>query len=67
MSFKRALLTTILVSAPMLASAQPVSGLYIAGGAGVNWINNPSKWDLSGSTVPGNFGLPQNVTVNNAG
>jgi outer membrane protein OmpA-like peptidoglycan-associated protein len=71
MRFKRALLTTAMVSAAVLtsgyASAQPVTGLYIGAGAGLNWINNPSTFDLSGDTVPGNFGLPPNVTVSDAG
>jgi OOP family OmpA-OmpF porin len=71
MSLKRALLATALVStamlAPGLASAQPVTGLYIGAGAGANWINNPEKFDLSGDTVRGNFGLPQNTTINNVG
>jgi outer membrane protein OmpA-like peptidoglycan-associated protein len=71
MLLKRALLTTALVSASVLASglasAQPVTGLYIGAGAGANWINNPSSFDLSGDAVPGNFGLPPNVTVSDAG
>jgi len=67
MTLKKALLATALLSVPALANAQPVTGLYIGAGAGVNWINNPEKFDLSGSTVAGNFGLPPNVTVNNAG
>jgi len=71
MNFKRALLATALVSAPLLAmgqaSAQPVTGLYIGAGAGANWVNNPSKFDLSGDTAPGNFGLPPNVRIDNAG
>ena len=72
MSLKRALLATALVSAPLLASmgsasAQPVTGLYIGAGAGANWINNPSKFDLSGDTAPGNFGLPPGTTLNNVG
>ncbi|MCO6419571.1 OmpA family protein [Siccirubricoccus sp. KC 17139] len=67
MSLKRALLATTLLAAPTLASAQPVSGLYIGVGAGGNWINNPSKFDISGNTVTGNFGLPENVRVDNVG
>ncbi|MFC7543015.1 hypothetical protein ACFQU2_31030 [Siccirubricoccus deserti] len=52
---------------PALANAQPVTGLYIGAGAGVNWINNPERWDISGNTVAGNFGLPPGVQINNAG
>jgi outer membrane protein OmpA-like peptidoglycan-associated protein len=67
MKFKRALLATALLSVPALANAQPVTGLYIGAGAGVNWINNPERWDISGNTVAGNFGLPPGVQINNAG
>ncbi|TCZ59912.1 OmpA family protein [Roseicella aquatilis] len=67
MSLKRALLAATILAAPAAASAQPVTGLYIGAGAGVNWINNPSNFDLSGDAARGNFGLPPNVTINNAG
>ncbi|WP_149541264.1 OmpA family protein [Siccirubricoccus phaeus] len=67
MNLKRALLATTLLAAPTLASAQPVSGLYVGVGAGGNWINNPEKFDVSGAETPGNFGLPSNVRVDNVG
>ncbi len=41
MSLRKSLLATALLPAlalPSLASAQPVTGLYIAAGAGVNWL-----------------------------
>jgi OOP family OmpA-OmpF porin len=41
MSFRKSLLATALLPAlalPGLAQAQPVSGVYIAAGAGVNWL-----------------------------
>ena len=39
MRFKQALLgATLLATLPAVASAQTVNGLYIAGGAGVNWV-----------------------------
>ncbi|HEV7264659.1 MAG TPA: OmpA family protein [Falsiroseomonas sp.] len=38
MNFRTSLLATTLLVVPGLAAAQPVSGLYIAGGAGVNWL-----------------------------
>ena len=67
MSFKRALLAATILSLPVIAAgtaqAQPVSGLYIAGGGGVNWVQNPADIDLRGGT----FGLPPNSGVNNAG
>jgi OOP family OmpA-OmpF porin len=74
MTLKRALLAATILAAPLVAplaaSAQPVTGLYIGAGAGVNWVNSPSKFDLSGESrdvSAGNFGLPSNVTVNNVG
>jgi len=67
MTLKRVLLAATILATPVVASAQPVTGLYIGLGAGANWIQNPSKFDLSGSSTPGNFGLPSNVVVNDAG
>jgi len=51
MSLKRALLATTAVALPLLAglgsaSAQPVTGLYIGAGAGVNWVANPEHIDI---------------------
>ncbi|MBV1798025.1 OmpA family protein [Siccirubricoccus sp. G192] len=63
MSIRQALLAATMLSLPAMASAQPVTGLYLGAGAGVNWRENPSDINLSGGT----FGLPQNVTVTNAG
>jgi hypothetical protein len=40
MSFKNTLLTAALASLPVLAQAQPISGLYLGGGAGANWLQN---------------------------
>ena len=54
MSLKRALLAATILTVPAVASAQPVTGLYIGAGAGANFINNPEKWDLRGSAAPGN-------------
>ena len=64
MTFRRTLLAaTMLVALPFAAGAQPVTGLYIGLGAGVNWTNNPERVDLSG---PG-FGLPPGATLRNQG
>jgi len=46
MTFRNALLGTALLLAPGIAAAQPVSGLYIAGGLGANWL---MESDLSSS------------------
>ncbi len=40
MRLRLALLATATMGLPVLASAQPVSGLYVAGGAGVNFLQN---------------------------
>jgi outer membrane protein OmpA-like peptidoglycan-associated protein len=40
MSLRKALLATTLLLVPGVASAQPVRGLYIAAGAGVNWLQD---------------------------
>jgi OmpA-OmpF porin, OOP family len=67
MTLKKALLAATILATPVAASAQPVTGLYVGAGAGVNWISNPEKWDISGSAAPGNFGLTNNTTITNAG
>lgn len=46
MQFRKALLATTLLMAPGIAAAQPVSGLYIAGGFGANWLQ---ETDLTSS------------------
>ncbi len=40
MRLKHALLATAAMLLPVAAQAQPVSGLYIAGGAGLNWLQD---------------------------
>ena len=40
MSLKKALLAATMLSLPLAAQAQPVTGLYIAGGAGFNWMQS---------------------------
>ncbi|MFC0409299.1 OmpA family protein [Roseomonas elaeocarpi] len=40
MSFRKALLAATVVSLPLAAQAQPVSGVYIAGGGGANWVQS---------------------------
>jgi outer membrane protein OmpA-like peptidoglycan-associated protein len=43
MKLRAALLGTTLLTLPLAAQAQPVTGLYIAAGAGVNWLQNTSS------------------------
>jgi outer membrane protein OmpA-like peptidoglycan-associated protein len=40
MSLKKALLAATVLALPVAAQAQPVSGLYIAGGLGANWLQD---------------------------
>jgi outer membrane protein OmpA-like peptidoglycan-associated protein len=48
MSLKKALLAATVMSLPLAAQAQPVTGLYIAGGVGANWLGNFDSLNLSG-------------------
>ena len=43
MGFRKALLAATVLMAPAIAQAQPVNGLYVAAGAGFNWLNNISE------------------------
>ena len=40
MSLRKALLAATVLALPLSAQAQPVTGVYVAGGAGVNWLSN---------------------------
>ena len=40
MSLRKVLLAATVVSLPLAAQAQPVSGVYIAGGGGANWVQS---------------------------
>jgi opacity protein-like surface antigen len=40
MNLRNALLTATIVAAPLTAFAQPVTGLYVSGGAGINMMMN---------------------------
>jgi len=43
MSIRKTLLATTVLMAPAIAQAQPVTGVYVAAGAGVNWLSNISE------------------------
>ena len=52
MSLKKALLAATVLSLPVAAQAQPVSGLYIAGGVGANYRENAeATTEIRGATV----------------
>ena len=64
MSLRKALLAATMLTLPAaVASAQPVSGPYIGAGAGANWINNPERFDISGSEARAIAGLPASADV----
>ncbi len=46
MTFRKMLLATGIVVAPVAAQAQPVTGLYIGGGAGLNWLTDSDGGNL---------------------
>ena len=48
MQLRSALLAATMLATPIAASAQPVTGLYIGGGVGVNFTQ---KENVSGATV----------------
>ena len=68
MSFRKTLLAATVLMAPAIAQAQPVTGLYVAGGAGVNWLGSTSAPltgiapDFGNGATP--FSFPANVSFN---
>jgi len=54
MNFKNTLLAaSFLLAVPQLAQAQPIAGLYVGGGAGVNFLQNEK---IEGSSLPHHMG-----------
>ena len=53
MKFRGALLAASILAMPMLASAQPVTGLYLGAGAGVNIMQDESIKSVDGFATPG--------------
>jgi outer membrane protein OmpA-like peptidoglycan-associated protein len=54
MIFKNTLLAaSFLLAVPQLAQAQPISGLYVGGGAGINFLQNEK---IEGSSLPHHMG-----------
>ncbi len=58
MSFRKTLLAATMLALPLAAQAQPVSGIYVAAGAGANWLSdntaNPNfvQTNATGTLVP---------------
>ena len=46
MTVRRVLLAATMLAAPAIAQAQPVTGLYIGGGAGLNWLTDSDGGNL---------------------
>jgi outer membrane protein OmpA-like peptidoglycan-associated protein len=46
MTVRRVLLAATILAAPAIAQAQPVTGLYIGGGAGLNWLTDSDGGNL---------------------
>ena len=53
MSLRKALLAATVLSLPLAAQAQPVTGLYVGGGAGLNLHQNSSDGGLEIKSSPG--------------
>jgi OOP family OmpA-OmpF porin len=52
MKFRTALVAATMLALPLAANAQPISGLYVGGGAGVNIMTNENfKLNLGGGAV----------------
>jgi len=61
MKFKNTLLAAALVSLPVLAQAQPVSGPYVAAGAGANLLNGTDvTGNINGTSVDSNTSVDFN-------
>ena len=64
MTFRKTLLAATMLAVPLGAQAQPVNGLYVAGGAGANWlgsVSNPTYLVEMGIYTPSNTNVQYNV------
>ena len=62
MKARTVLLTATMLTVPVMVQAQPVTGLYVAGGAGLNWLTDSDGGNLqsfidSTDINPNNLGL----------
>ncbi|MBW8271530.1 outer membrane protein, partial [Caldovatus aquaticus] len=53
MSLRKALLAATMLSLPLAAQAQPVTGLYVGAGAGANWHQNSTDDGVKIESSPG--------------
>ncbi|MFL1462261.1 OmpA family protein [Roseococcus sp. DSY-14] len=64
MSLKKALLAATVLSLPVAAQAQPITGLYIGAGAGANYrVENDNNLPAGPRQLAANAGLQQNGKV----
>ncbi len=69
MTKTRALLLASALALPVAAEAQPVTGIYIAGGAGLNWLTDSDGGNLQRflddtNVNPNNLGLTPSAGFN---
>ena len=55
MKFRNVLLAATIIAVPGIASAQPLTGLYIGAGAGVNWLQDEHLGAPTGGAASGNL------------
>jgi outer membrane protein OmpA-like peptidoglycan-associated protein len=69
MMMRKVLLAATMLAVPALAQAQPVTGLYVGGGAGLNWLTDSDGGNLqsfidSTDINPNNLGLTPSGNFN---
>jgi outer membrane protein OmpA-like peptidoglycan-associated protein len=57
MSLRKALLAATVMALPVAAQAQPVDGLYVGAGAGINWLQNTDVEASDGTSAKAKFDL----------
>ena len=58
MSLRKALMAATILSLPLAAQAQPITGLYVGAGAGANWVQSTTNNVDSDSSTRVRLGLP---------
>jgi OmpA-OmpF porin, OOP family len=61
MLLRRALLTATILAVPAVAFAQPVEGLYVGGGVGVNYLNSVKGKNIVIANPPGTVSASRNI------
>lgn len=63
MNFKTSLMAATMLALPVLAQAQPVNGIYVGAGAGVNMPNDISKTFSVPAGLPSSFTAPNGTVI----